>query len=92
MNDRVDIKDLSWIDRPFLFEAVFAIFGGIIVGCIGFLEQKHVGGLDVIPLKNLIIPFLVGCTLATIIAHLIKRSRRPLLRRIGIEIENAKFL
>ncbi len=85
MKNEQDLENERWFDRPILFELVLAVFGGLFVGTVAFLQQRFILGLNFVPVQNLIVPFFVGGMLAWIVAYFVRLSRRHLLERLKAE-------
>ena len=91
MDDERNVEKFGWIDQPILFELILAGIGGALVGTVAFIQQRFIIGLDTVPVQNLIIPFIVGGVLASIVAYFVRLSRRHLLERLRAEQVTSNF-
>jgi signal transduction histidine kinase len=80
----------KWMDRPISAEIIGGTCGGSIVAFLAFIQQRFIIELDVLLVSNLIVPFIAGGFLGTLVAYFIRQSRRLLLENLKVERQAAE--
>lgn len=82
-------RDISWTNRPWFSGAIWFVLGAALLSTLSIF-QKQILGVDPFALRGFIVPVLFGGGSAFLIGLFFRQSRRHLLKRLHVEMEETK--